>query len=91
MEALKAVNPVYGTYRLTLTPFNGTPQVELLYSSENSEECIQQAHFMADEYYKKHSSYSPNMGIIPLKTKFIVFNLVSFSLDIFYASRRNSV
>ena len=77
---------MYGTYKLTVSAFN-EPLIELLYSSENSEECVNFAHFSAEECYRKHSDYSLYMGMIPLKAKWVVYNTVSTELEIFYACR----
>ena len=77
----------YGAYRVTISPYC-TPKVELLYSSDDSEECLQAAHNAAHDMYCQHG-YSLNMGIIPLKTKWIVYNTLSSELDVFYACRGN--
>ena len=78
----------YGAYKLTLSAFNNTPIIKLLYSSDNSDECITQAHLLAESFYRKQSNYSLFVGILPLKTKWVVYNLMSYELEIFYACRK---
>ena len=84
----KNSNSLYGAYKLTLNSFDSKPKVELLYSSDDGEDCVTQAHFLAEQYYREHSDYSLNIGIIPLRAKWIVYNLMSYEVDIFYACRR---
>lgn len=77
----------FGTYKLILSSFDD-PTVELLYTSKNSEDCVTQAHILAEQSYRKHSEYSPNMGLLPLRAKWVVFNLMSYDVEIYYACRR---
>ena len=79
----------YGTYKMTISSFEELPKIELMYSSNDSEDCIHQAHMLAENSYRKHSEYSLNMGMIPLKAKWIVYNQLSYELEIFYACRKN--
>lgn len=79
---------IYDVYHLTITPFKSPTSPKLLYSSESSKDCSEQAYHAAYAFYKKQS-YSINWGILPLGNKWIVWNLLGQELEIFYSCRRS--
>lgn len=77
----------FGAYQLTISIYH-EPVPKLLYSSDNSKDCAYQAYQAAHTFYAKNSEYSPNWGIVPITTKWIVYNLASPDMEVFYVCRR---
>lgn len=80
--------PEYRAYHTTISSYCESIKTELLHSSIDQEECTAVAYQKAYDFFQNHLEYSCNWGIIPLKSKWIIYNLFSQELEIFYACRK---
>lgn len=78
----------FGVYKLILSIYNESVKPELLYASDDSKDCAEQAYQAAHAFYGKHSEYSVNWGIIPVPPRWIVYNQLGPEIVIFYTCRR---
>lgn len=80
-------SPEYRAYHATISSYHESIKTTLLHSSINQDECAAVAYQQAYEFFQNRMEYSCHWGVIPLKSKWIVYNLYSQDLEIFYACR----
>ena len=79
----------YGIYRICIDPrSHSTPAPELLESYQNGSDCVYAAHKIAQDFYHQKSQKSVDWSIITLRATWVVYNILSGEIYVFYARWR---